>query len=184
MSADIPNNMLLTDLLKATGYNCPENLEDKAFHEATSGGDGDSSRTPQELNITANGNYNTPDGVYYDPISVNVPLPEMRLTIAYVQSAKLTTVGTPVGFSYAWPIADDHFYVVWFGKEQINTRDLVAEQIYHYTTQGNGFTVDITLQKQEIGGARYRVTAVYKDRGAIYAPLICSFVVGSFSRFI
>lgn len=179
MSADIPNNMLLTDLLKATGYNCPENLEDNTFHEATSGGDGDSSRTPQELNITANGNYNTPDGVYYEPIRVNVPLPEVRATMLYGQSAKLTTVGTPVAFSYDYPISDDHLYIVWVGKEQINTRDLVAEQTYNYTTRGDGFKVDITLQKQVIGGARYRVTAVYKDRGVIYAPLICSFVVGT-----
>ena len=29
MSADIPNNMLLTDLLKSAEYNCPENLEER-----------------------------------------------------------------------------------------------------------------------------------------------------------
>lgn len=38
MSATIPNNMLLSDLLKATGYDCPEELKDKTFAEATSGG--------------------------------------------------------------------------------------------------------------------------------------------------
>lgn len=37
MSAIIPDNMLLSDLLKATGYDCPEELKGKTFAEATSG---------------------------------------------------------------------------------------------------------------------------------------------------
>lgn len=40
MSANIPNNMLLSDLLKATGYNCPPSLRGLTFTEATSGGVG------------------------------------------------------------------------------------------------------------------------------------------------
>lgn len=37
MSANIPDNMLLSDLLKATGYNCPNSLRGLTFHEATGG---------------------------------------------------------------------------------------------------------------------------------------------------
>ena len=37
MSANIPENMLLSDLLKATGYNCPSNLQGMTFKEATAG---------------------------------------------------------------------------------------------------------------------------------------------------
>lgn len=37
MSATIPNGMLLSDLLKATGYDCPENLQSKTFKQATAG---------------------------------------------------------------------------------------------------------------------------------------------------
>lgn len=37
MSATIPNGMLLSDLLKATGYDCPSNLQGKTFAQATSG---------------------------------------------------------------------------------------------------------------------------------------------------
>ena len=37
MSATIPNSMLLKDLLKATGYDCPDNLKDKTFKQATAG---------------------------------------------------------------------------------------------------------------------------------------------------
>ena len=38
MSAIIPENMLLSDLLKSTGYDCPDSLKDKTFDESTSGG--------------------------------------------------------------------------------------------------------------------------------------------------
>ena len=37
MSATIPNDMLLTDLLKATGYDCPDTLQGKTFKQATAG---------------------------------------------------------------------------------------------------------------------------------------------------
>ena len=36
MSATIPENMLLSDLLKSTGYDCPASLKDKTFDESTS----------------------------------------------------------------------------------------------------------------------------------------------------
>lgn len=38
MSATIPSNVQLNDLLKPTGFDCPENLKGKTFSEATSGG--------------------------------------------------------------------------------------------------------------------------------------------------
>lgn len=37
MSAQIPDSMLLSDLLKATGYDCPSELQGKTFAEATVG---------------------------------------------------------------------------------------------------------------------------------------------------
>lgn len=39
MSASIPETMLLSDLLKPTGFDCPEELLDKTFAEAIAGGD-------------------------------------------------------------------------------------------------------------------------------------------------
>ena len=39
MSANIPSTMPMSDLLKSTGYNCPEELQGKTFDEATSGSD-------------------------------------------------------------------------------------------------------------------------------------------------
>ena len=37
MSANIPDTMLMSDLLKATGYNCPDTLKGKTFKQATAG---------------------------------------------------------------------------------------------------------------------------------------------------
>lgn len=37
MSANIPDNMLLSELLKATGYICPTSLRGLTFYEATTG---------------------------------------------------------------------------------------------------------------------------------------------------
>lgn len=37
MSAEIPKDMLLSDLLKATGYDCPATLKGKTFKQATAG---------------------------------------------------------------------------------------------------------------------------------------------------
>lgn len=39
MSAQIPDTMLLSDLLKSSGYDCPEDLQGRTFAEATAGGD-------------------------------------------------------------------------------------------------------------------------------------------------
>ena len=183
MSATIPSNKQLDDLLKSTGFDCPESLKGKTFNEATSGGGSSGGgRTRQELNITVNGYYNTPEGVYYDPIAVNVPLSAVGVTMVKVQSGNLTTAGTPVTFDYTYPKSSDANYVVWIGEEQVNTRDLVAGQTYNYTTSGSGLTFDITLKKELLGdGARYKVTAEFKDRGSVYAPLHCFLVVGTFN---
>ena len=180
MSATIPGNKPLDDLLKPTGFDCPENLKDKTFYEVTSGS-GESSRTPQELNVTANGNYNTPEGVYYDPISVNVPLSAVNVTMVNVQSSKFTTAGTPVTLSYEYAIGLDNKCVVWVGNRQINTRDIVAEQTYEYSMLFNGLRFDITLLKQKIDGGNCRITVVYKDYGIIVKTLNCFLVVGTFN---
>lgn len=72
MSAKIPANMEIKDLLKTTGYDCPEDLQGKTFNEATSGsgGGGSANLTTKEIqaqmirNAVANGQAITPpDGV-------------------------------------------------------------------------------------------------------------------------
>ena len=180
MSAIISNKVVMKEVLKATGFDCPDGMENKTFEEVTSGS-GESSRTPQELNVTANGNYHTPDGVYYDPINVNVPLSAVGVTMVNVQSSKFTTAGTPVTLSYEYAIGLDNNYVVWVGNRQINTRDIVAGQTYEYSILFNGLRFYITLLKQEIGGGNCRITVVYKDSGMIVKTLNCFLVVGTFN---
>lgn len=51
MSARIPETMLLSDLLKATGYDCPEELQGKTFAEATVG---ESEVQTKSVTITTN----------------------------------------------------------------------------------------------------------------------------------
>lgn len=72
MSAQIPETKTLKDLLKPTGFDCPEELQDKTFAEATSGGGG-SGITIEPITITQNGTATAPSGKAYSPITVNVP---------------------------------------------------------------------------------------------------------------
>lgn len=69
MSANIPDTMLLSDLLKLSGYNCPDELLGKTFAEATTGGEG-----PTLVNLTATEDkVYTPDtGKAYKKVTVNV----------------------------------------------------------------------------------------------------------------
>lgn len=54
MSAQIPSTMLLSDLLKATGYDCPEELQGKTFEEATAGGDSKiSTNTDKTIDVSS-----------------------------------------------------------------------------------------------------------------------------------
>lgn len=217
MSAIISSDVQMKEILKATGFDCPQGMENKTFEQATSGGGGGGSgitvepititqngttvapsgkayspitvnvpsgsgggRTKQPLSITSNGNYNTPDGVYYDPITVNVPSSAVDITMTGVKTGSLTTAGTPVTLTDSYGTSSDNKYIVWAGKEQINTRDLAVGQTYNYTIPYNNLTFDLTLKKTpESGGAEYRITAEFKDRGSVFVPLNCFLVMGT-----
>lgn len=54
MSAQIPDSMLLSDLLKSTGYDCPEEAVGKTMAEVISGGDTKiSTNTDAEIDVSA-----------------------------------------------------------------------------------------------------------------------------------
>lgn len=54
MSAQIPETMLLSDLLKPSGYDCPAEFLGKTFAEATSGGDTKiSTNTDKTIDVSA-----------------------------------------------------------------------------------------------------------------------------------
>ena len=54
MRARIPDNMLLSDLLKATGYDCPQRLQGKTFEESTTGEGNISIEANKEVTISEN----------------------------------------------------------------------------------------------------------------------------------
>ena len=185
MSAVISDKVMMKEVLKATGFDCPQGMENKTFEEATSGGGGGGSGsgiTVEPITITQNGTTTAPSGKAYSPITVNVPLSAVGVKMEVVQTDKLTTVGTPVTLSYEYVGKLDANYVVWVGNEQINTRDLVAGQTYNYTTACGGYTFDITLKKESISWGRYyKVTAEFKDRGHVCTtpPLDCYLIIGT-----
>lgn len=72
MSAIISSDVQMKEILKATGFDCPEELQGKTFAEATSGGGG-SGITVEPITITQNGTTTAPSGKAYSPITVNVP---------------------------------------------------------------------------------------------------------------
>ena len=55
MSAQIPDTMTISDLLKSTGYDCPERLQGKTFEESTTGGGNISIEANKQVSITTNG---------------------------------------------------------------------------------------------------------------------------------
>lgn len=78
MSATIPSTTLLSDLLKATGYDCPEDLQGKTFDEATAGSSEVVLEDNKTATITANGTVEiTPtagkDAMKKVTATVNVP---------------------------------------------------------------------------------------------------------------
>lgn len=78
MSARIPDNMLLSDLLKATGYDCPERLQGKTFVESTTGEGNISIEANKEVTISENGTTvinpsESKDAMEKVTVTVNVP---------------------------------------------------------------------------------------------------------------
>lgn len=78
MSARIPDNMLLSDLLKATGYDCPQRLQGKTFDESTTGEGNISIEANKEVTISENGTVvvnpsEGKDAMEKVTVTVNVP---------------------------------------------------------------------------------------------------------------
>lgn len=79
MSARIPDSMLLSDLLKATGYDCPQRLQGKTFEESTTGEGNISIEANKEVTISENGTVviNPSEGKdVMEKVTVNVNVPE------------------------------------------------------------------------------------------------------------
>ena len=78
MSAQIPDTMPISDLLKSTGYDCPERLQGKTFEESTTGGGNISIEADKKVSISENGTTVInpsagKDGMKKVTVNVNVP---------------------------------------------------------------------------------------------------------------
>lgn len=90
MSARIPETMLLSDLLKPTGYDCPEELQGKTFAEATAGGDVQTNKAAT-IDVSA----------YTEPVVVK---PDTDYESMQKTTVTLTNIPSPSGgaTAYAW----------------------------------------------------------------------------------
>lgn len=95
MGAILTDDVPVKELLKGTGYNVPEDMMDKTWGEATSGG-GDV--TLIDLSATENKVYTPDAGKAYKKVTVNVPSPTVKLyawknetNIVYTKTAEPTT---------------------------------------------------------------------------------------------
>ena len=110
MSAVISDKVMMKEVLKATGFDCPQGMENKTFEQATSGGGG-SGITVEPITITQNGTTTAPDGKAYSPITVNVPsvplLPDGFTIEKDASQGGALIIRSPTTFSYfyAGPLA-------------------------------------------------------------------------------
>lgn len=103
MSARIPSGMLLSDLLKATGYDCPSTLQGKTFAQATAGA-GVDIESNKAVSINA-GTYTQP--VEITPSDTYEAMEKVTLTLTGVVKG-LVAFGSAEGAVYltAVPSAD------------------------------------------------------------------------------
>lgn len=120
MSAQIPDSMLLSDLLKSTGYDCPEELQGRTFAEATAGGDVqtnkastiDVSAYTEPVEIKPDSDY---ESMKKNTVTLsNIPAVKTEITLEATENKTYTpeegkvynsvTVAVPVGATklYAW----------------------------------------------------------------------------------
>ena len=105
MSATIPETMLLSDLLKATGYDCPEDLQGATFAEATAGGD-----VKVETNKTATIDVSQ----YTEPVVITPTEGKDAMAKATVTLSNIPEVPTNVGWSWSKQVTglSDTTYVI------------------------------------------------------------------------
>ena len=102
MSAEIPNSMLLSDLLKATGYDCPDNLKGKTFKQATAGAGIDlEANHASTVNV---GSYTQP--IEIEPSDTYEAMEKVTLTLTGIVKG-LVAFGTAEGAVYLTAIPSE-----------------------------------------------------------------------------
>ena len=158
MSAQIPDSMLLSDLLKATGYDCPEELQGRTFAEATAGGDVqtnkastiDVSAYTEPVVITPDTDY---ESMKKNTVTLNnIPSVKTEEDLSVTENGEYTpeegktfgkvTVAVPVGATklYAWKGANENY--VYTARENPEEGDKVISIM---TSPGDRLTDVLTV---------------------------------------
>ena len=99
MSAQIPNTMLLSDLLKPTGYDCPEEFLGKTFAEVTTGGG--------DIKVSTNTDATIDVAAYTEPVVVE---PAEGYDATEKVTVTLNNIPTAGATLYAWKSNSDVVY--------------------------------------------------------------------------
>lgn len=128
MSAQIPETMLMSDLLKSTGYECPEDLQGRTFAEATAGGDVQTNKASTiDVSAYTGAVVIKPDTDYESMKKntvtlTNIPQPKTEVTLeatenktytpeeGQVYSSVVVNVPAPTVKLYAWKNNTDIVY--------------------------------------------------------------------------
>lgn len=99
MSAQIPETMLVSDLLKSTGYDCPEAAVGKTMAELiSSGGTKISTNTDAEIDVSQ----------YTEPVVIN---PAEGYDATKKITVELKNIPTSGATAYAWVNSDKYVYL-------------------------------------------------------------------------
>lgn len=138
MSAQIPDTMLLKDLLKATGYDCPDALKTKTFKEATAGDVPSDLEDNHAVSVNAS-TYTQP--VEVTPASGKEGMKKCTITLTNIPSGKLFAFGTAEGVVFLSSIpADDAENIDVF----VPATTGITKATGSYTKESNKVTVSTT----------------------------------------
>lgn len=147
MSARIPDTALLSDLLKPTGYDCPERLQGKTFEESTTGEGNISIEANKEITISENGTtvINPSAGKdAMEKVTVNVNVPSSGGggssgggAFRYFDARKSNYQSSPLGF---WVIGKNQVSgnahcLILSGGRSVNS-DVCVQAITRITSDG------------------------------------------------
>lgn len=176
MSANIPENMRLDDLLKATGYNCPVELQGKTFDEAVSGGEV-SLEDNKEVSITENGTIIvTPsagkDGMKKVTATINVSGGGSEEIHQIVVSDAIGQ-GSTVTFNFTSSFSNSNFQYITMGSNVFKTGlssaigKITREQILSASSGDTFSLTDGTLT------LTLKISSAYESEGVYYRA--CNF---------
>lgn len=143
MSAKIPDTMLLSDLLKATGYDCPSTLAGKTFKQATAGAG---------IDIEKNKTVTINVGSYTEPVKI-----EPSDTYEAMEDVTVSLSGIPVPTAtklFAFGTAEKVVYTTAIPSEA-GTIDVYVPAVTGLTKTTGAYAEATGVTVSDVAYARY-----------------------------